>query len=875
MGRAPSRRDAALAALAFAIALGVYLRTLYPGLNGIGDTPKFQFVGKVLGTPHPPGYPVYTLLGWLFAQLPFGNLAWRINLLSALAASLAVALAFLLTRRLGARAPCALAAALCLATGPVFWSQATLAEVYALAAALLAALLLAVATWGATRETWRLELAVFLAALAMAHHTTVATVAPALVAYVLATDRTAALRPRFLLRGVLLVCLGLLPYAYVLVRNLQGAPYLGARARSLGELLRVMRGASFEGRLFAFDPGTVLGERTAVVFGILRDELTLGGVALALLGLVALGRRAPREGLLMGLAACGLLGFALNYDVPDLEVFLIPAFVVLWPLLGLGLDLAVGGLARVAAPPLVAACVLALPALQAALHFKRSDHSDRTFEMRYFGAVFEALPRRAAIAAESYTVDHMVLYELLGEGAARGRDVVTVPADAEAVGSVLARGYAVFAFEKTALALRSLGYRIAPEPVLDAPLAEYLRVLPGGRIAMQAGVRGGERLAAVGTGSRPEALVQRGDAAVVDVTKGGALADARAPVALRAENTPDGAALFVAGRRIVHSEEGVAFAVLTPGGRVLEAHSLDPGASLRVPFSARAFPLHRVVGPPRCVDAGEGGWVDVTAGATSGRTLLRIDNHAPFEARLVLWTFGGTVAPRLVRTSGEGTPEVEVRGFGARDPARTEALRADGLPFAAPRSATRLELRVNDGGQSSVSSFDLGDLPEAAWARAEVDLRNPRRAQVCALEPGDAAPLGREFRLAFDEDAEPFLGPGWHPAEGFGFRWSAAAAADVLVPVADPADVAIRVRAMPLRSGASLAVALGDVALEARPMSPGWNAYEWAAAGSLLRPGTNRLRIVAGHTAIPRALGLGSDERSLGVGVSDLLVRRR
>ena len=126
MGLPPRRSETAFAVLAFAISFLLYLRTLYPGLNGIGDTPKFQFVGKVLGTPHPPGYPVHTLLGWLFAQLPFGNLAWRINLLSAVSASFAVVLVFVLTRRLGASAPAALAAALSFACGPVFWSQATL-----------------------------------------------------------------------------------------------------------------------------------------------------------------------------------------------------------------------------------------------------------------------------------------------------------------------------------------------------------------------------------------------------------------------------------------------------------------------------------------------------------------------------------------------------------------------------------------------------------------------------------------------------------------------------------------------------------------------------------------------------------------------------
>jgi len=37
------------------VAFGVYLKTLFPGLGGGGDSAKFQYVGSVLGTPHPPG----------------------------------------------------------------------------------------------------------------------------------------------------------------------------------------------------------------------------------------------------------------------------------------------------------------------------------------------------------------------------------------------------------------------------------------------------------------------------------------------------------------------------------------------------------------------------------------------------------------------------------------------------------------------------------------------------------------------------------------------------------------------------------------------------------------------------------------------------
>lgn len=104
--------DGLLALLAAVVTLIVYLLTIYPGLVGIGDAAKFAFVGKVLGTPHAPGYPLYVGVSHLFSYLPFGTLAYRMNVLSAVLGSVAVALCYLAARRLDMRPAVALAVAL-------------------------------------------------------------------------------------------------------------------------------------------------------------------------------------------------------------------------------------------------------------------------------------------------------------------------------------------------------------------------------------------------------------------------------------------------------------------------------------------------------------------------------------------------------------------------------------------------------------------------------------------------------------------------------------------------------------------------------------------------------------------------------------------
>jgi len=52
-----------------------------------GDSAEFVTVATTLGIAHPPGYPLYTLLGALVVRLPFGTPFLRMSLLSALFAA--------------------------------------------------------------------------------------------------------------------------------------------------------------------------------------------------------------------------------------------------------------------------------------------------------------------------------------------------------------------------------------------------------------------------------------------------------------------------------------------------------------------------------------------------------------------------------------------------------------------------------------------------------------------------------------------------------------------------------------------------------------------------------------------------------------------
>ncbi|HOY65483.1 MAG TPA: DUF2723 domain-containing protein [Candidatus Ozemobacteraceae bacterium] len=130
-------------AAVFIAALLLYLPTLQPGI-GWYNAPELVTAALTLDVPHSPGYPLFTRLARLAIDLvPWGEPAWRVNLLSALLGALAAALwaAWLTAWGIGRRA--ALCAGIWLAAVPVFWEQATSSEVYTLECLLLAAFLLA------------------------------------------------------------------------------------------------------------------------------------------------------------------------------------------------------------------------------------------------------------------------------------------------------------------------------------------------------------------------------------------------------------------------------------------------------------------------------------------------------------------------------------------------------------------------------------------------------------------------------------------------------------------------------------------------------------------------------------------------------------
>jgi len=194
------RSDFVAAALVFGITLLVYVLTLAPSVT-LEDSGELITGAAAFGVPHPPGYPLWTMSGYLFSHLiPFGSVAWRVNLQSAVFGAAANAVLTLLVchsgRWLAQRwAPpeaqplarrwmfyIGMLAGCVIGFSDVMWSQGVIAEVYTLNGLFVNLVLLFFYFWMLEpRKTHRLIIAVFVFALGLTNHHTLIQMIPAIL----------------------------------------------------------------------------------------------------------------------------------------------------------------------------------------------------------------------------------------------------------------------------------------------------------------------------------------------------------------------------------------------------------------------------------------------------------------------------------------------------------------------------------------------------------------------------------------------------------------------------------------------------------------------------------------------------------------------
>ena len=342
------------------VIITVYLLTMGPTV-GQADTFEFQVVAPTLGVAHPTGYPLYILSGKIFSLLPLGDMAWRVNLTSAVFGTLAAGCVYLIILRLTERALVAFVASLAFAFSRVFWSQAVIAEVYTLHSLLVGLILLLLVEasstdhpssvkqiearkdgsdvkfrWSRVQSRNLIYALAFLFGLGLTNHLTTVLLFPAAALTLFFVRPRLSWQEWLMAAAVFLLPLGLYLYIYFRWPMLNEGIWM-----SLSEFWRYVTGQQFGGAL-RLDAWLTDPTRYEIITRLLREPFGWPGLMLSAMGLIWLVIKRWTVALVTAIACLPFVWYALSYYVPDVSVFLLPAHLVLAVWLGVGMATILG-----------------------------------------------------------------------------------------------------------------------------------------------------------------------------------------------------------------------------------------------------------------------------------------------------------------------------------------------------------------------------------------------------------------------------------------------------------------------------------------------------------------------------------------------------
>ncbi|MBI2327745.1 DUF2723 domain-containing protein [Candidatus Curtissbacteria bacterium] len=196
----------------------------FPGISHSvygGDAGDITLANWFGGVAHPPGYPLNTMIGYIFTHLPVGDtVAFRSNLMSAVLQALSVGMVFLTVKKLTKSAIFGLAASLTLAFTPLFWLYGHVTEVFQLMILLVAVSFYLLVLWidsvlDKKPKKSFLYLSIVFLGLAIFHHQTAILTVPGFIFLILKTDKNVLANFKNIIKLGFLFGIGFLPYIFI------------------------------------------------------------------------------------------------------------------------------------------------------------------------------------------------------------------------------------------------------------------------------------------------------------------------------------------------------------------------------------------------------------------------------------------------------------------------------------------------------------------------------------------------------------------------------------------------------------------------------------------------------------------------------------
>ncbi|OGD87213.1 hypothetical protein A2870_03640 [Candidatus Curtissbacteria bacterium RIFCSPHIGHO2_01_FULL_41_11] len=285
------------------------------------------------GVPHPPGYPLNTILGWLITRFEFGStFAFRANYVSAIYEAITIGFLCLVISRLTKSKLIAISSSLFLAFVPLFWLYGHMAEVFQLASLLAVVSVFFLFEWLTSVELKKPNIKMFYFSLLffgldVFHHHTVLLLSPAYLYILLKTRRQIFLKKKRVVMGILAFFAGFLPYIFIPFAAFRHTPVNWDSPTNLKNFFQLITRGDYGTFTAARDLIGFTPEARFIqiywYFKVFIADFTYIGLALIVLGLIYLFLRKRRYFIFLTLAVFMTGPFFLFYaSFPLVDVFL-------------------------------------------------------------------------------------------------------------------------------------------------------------------------------------------------------------------------------------------------------------------------------------------------------------------------------------------------------------------------------------------------------------------------------------------------------------------------------------------------------------------------------------------------------------------------
>lgn len=409
------------------IPFALYMATLAPSVTFF-DSGEFLTATASMGSAHSPGYPLFLMYAKMFTWIPLGNIAFRINVATAVSSSIACLVVYVLVTYLLRKETlldnerfnriavklAGLAAAVSFGVTPRLWLQSNHDKPYPLLAFISAIIFYLLLRWrehyleGSERPSY-VYVCTFLAGLAMAIHQTVVLLLPAWFLMIVITDWRLIKRAKELILATAFAMLGFSVHLYLPLRAISNPLLNWGDSKTVDQFLWHFLRRGYPSEPHSRDAALLWAQIKA--FNVPR-EFTWLGVALALLGLVYLWKRerALFVGYLAAVATFLLVIAGYFNTLLDLifltEEFFTPLYLLTAVLIGLGLFNLLGYAVRNARLPdrigapvygLCAVLFFSLPTALCAVNYYENDQHNNYIAFDYATNSLRSLPQNAVM----------------------------------------------------------------------------------------------------------------------------------------------------------------------------------------------------------------------------------------------------------------------------------------------------------------------------------------------------------------------------------------------------------------------------------------------------------------------------------------------